>query len=175
MVLEGLKKISGNIEYHIYGPVKDEEYWEKCKEKMKSLPENIKAIYQKEIEPQRVKEVLSKGHVFILPSQSENFGHAIYEALSAGRPVVTSKNTPWNHLQESSAGINVSIDDPEDMVNSIRFFVEMNQAEMEKWSRGAFNYAEQAIDVEEIKKAYKKMFGVMGNTNLSNAMGTPEK
>jgi len=106
VVLQALEKLEANIQYDIYGPVKDKEYWERCKEKMKILRSNIRVNYHKEIEPQRVKEVLLDTHVFILPSKSENFGHAIYEALSAGRPVITSRNTPWNQLRESGAGIN---------------------------------------------------------------------
>ena len=109
MVLTAMAKCNYHIEYNIYGPVKDTNYWELCKEKIKTLPGNIRVNYHKEIVPQKVKEVLMNAHVFILPSKSENFGHAIYEALSAGRPVITSNNTPWNNLRESCAGINVSV------------------------------------------------------------------
>ncbi len=87
LVLQSLEKITYQVEYHIYGPIKDEDYWDLCKEQMKSLPENIQVHYSKEIEPAVVKDVLEEAHVFVLPSKSENFGHALYEALSAGRPV----------------------------------------------------------------------------------------
>lgn len=159
LILGALRKAAGNIEYHIYGPIKDDQYWDKCKEIIKALPENIKVIYEKEIEPQKIKQALEKAHVFILPSKSENFGHALFEALSAGRPVITSNNTPWKNLNESMAGINVSIDDSEEIIKAIDFFVKMNQEEMEKWSRSAFSYSEKSIDVEEIKKSYSLMFG----------------
>jgi len=158
-VLEALEKISFQVEYDLYGSIKDEDYWNVCKQQIKKLPENISVVFHKEIEPQKVKEVLGNAHVFILPSKSENFGHAIFEALSAGRPVITSNNTPWNQLKDSQAGINVSIDDSEELINAIGFFASMAQDEMEEWSRGAFNYSEKAIDVEEIQNAYTRMFG----------------
>ena len=158
LILQALEKASGNIEYDIYGPIKDEEYWDQCKEKIKLLPENISVSYRKEIEPGKVKEVLLDSHVFILPSKSENFGHAIYEALSAGRPVITSNNTPWNHLRESVAGMNVSIDDCEELIKSIDFFTSMNMDELENWSKGAFEYSEKAVQVEKIREEYGKMF-----------------
>ena len=69
-----------------------------------------------------MKEVLQAAQVFILPSKSGNFGHAIYEALSGGRPVITSHHTPCNELQESKAGINVSIDYSIEMSEAIHFF-----------------------------------------------------
>lgn len=159
LVLEALGKVTGNIEYDIYGPIKDEEYWDTCKEKIRMLPGNISVIYHKEIEPDNVKDALLDSHVFILPSKSENFGHAIYEALSAGRPVITSRATPWNHLEESVAGINVSGFDYEELIKAIDFFASIGIDEMEKWSRGAFEYAEKSVDMEKIKGEYRGMFG----------------
>ncbi len=157
-VLEALDSLTGEIQYDIYGPIKDEEYWDNCTRKIKILPVNIVVTYHREIEPQQVKEVLGDAHVFILPSKSENFGHAIYEALSSGRPVITSNATPWNHLEESAAGINVSTNDSEELIKAIDFFLSIDRDEMEKWSRSAHEYAEKAINVEEIARGYREMF-----------------
>jgi glycosyltransferase involved in cell wall biosynthesis len=158
LVLQGLEKVTGRVQYDIYGPVKDEEYWDLCKEQIKRLPENIQVTFHKEIDPVRVKEVFGKAHVFILPSKSENFGHAIYEALSAGRPVITSHNTPWNGLRESKAGVNVSTDFTIELSEAIHFFAGMDFGEMEEWSKGACEYAGRRVDLEEIRNGYGKMF-----------------
>ncbi|HEU5365041.1 MAG TPA: glycosyltransferase, partial [Hanamia sp.] len=74
LVLEALEKVSAHVQYDIYGPIKDEEYWNECKEKIKALPKNIRVEYHKEILPGEIKGVLSEAHVFISPSKSENFG-----------------------------------------------------------------------------------------------------
>jgi glycosyltransferase involved in cell wall biosynthesis len=159
LVLQALGRVTDEVEYDIYGPIKDEDYWDLCKEQMKSLPENIEVHYRKEIEPCRIKEVLEEAHVFVLPSKSENFGHALYEALSAGRPLITSYNTPWKGLLESAAGLNVSVNDTAGLENAIHFFAQMDNEEMNKWSRGAAAYAERKVDVEEIREEYGRMFG----------------
>ena len=158
LVLEALKECVEEIEFNIYGPVKDEEYWDVCRQEIKRLPQNIKVNYHREIEPQKISDALKDAHVFVLPSKSENFGHSIYEALSAGRPVITSKNTPWNNLQGSKAGINVSVEDNDELLRAIQFFAAMDEDELLQWNRGASDYADGAIDLERIREEYERMF-----------------
>ena len=163
LAIQALMKCSGTIQYSIYGPVKDEEYWDQCKEAIRLLPENITVTYHKEIAPFQVKDALQEGHVFILPSKSENFGHAIFEALSAGRPVITSQNTPWKELREEGAGINVDIADEEALVKAIGLFVDMDEMELRKWSQAAYLYSERMVDVEKVRREYEEMFQLIDN------------
>jgi len=158
LVLEALEKVRSNVQYDIYGPIKDEEYWNACKEKIKALPGNIRVHYHKEVLPEEIKSVLAEAHVFISPSKSENFGHAIYEALSAGRPVITSHFTPWNDLKEHHAGINVSLDYEIELSDAIVFFADMGADEMEQWGGGAFGYSERVFEVEKVRGEYERMF-----------------
>ena len=158
LVLESLEKCKDIIQYDIYGPVKDENYWDQCKQQIKSLPSNIKVEFHKEVTPEKVKEVLREVHVFILPSKSENFGHAHYEALSAGRPLITGIDTPWTHLRESAAGVNVSLEDTTGIAEAIHFFAQMEEEEFEKWSRSAAAYSEKQVDMDKIKEDYRQMF-----------------
>jgi glycosyltransferase involved in cell wall biosynthesis len=158
LVLEALKLCHEQIEYNIFGAIKDSEYWQKCVKQIELLPPNISVQYHGDILPNKVEGVLSQSHVFILPSKSENFGHAFYEALSAGKPVITSNNTPWNKLKESCAGINISVEDIKDIVGAIKFFAAMTQKEFDAWSLSASKYAAKAIDIDKIKQQYKEMF-----------------
>jgi glycosyltransferase involved in cell wall biosynthesis len=158
MVLQSLKDVKSNIQYDIYGPSKDQAYVNECLELAKCLPSNISVLIHGDVEPERVQEILKQAHVFVLPSKSENFGHAIYEALSAGRPVITSNFTPWNHLHESIAGINVSLDNTEELTNAISFFSSMDEKILSQWSLGALDYAAKAVDVENIRGQYTEMF-----------------
>lgn len=146
------------IEYDIYGPVKDRRYWEECESLIKKLPPGIIVNYHGDIEPGKVAAALGAGHVFILPSKSENFGHSLYEALSAGRPVITSNNTPWIKLEAAKAGINVSPDDTASLQKAIALFAAMGQAELAAWSTAAGNYAGSAVDLNTIRSQYEEMF-----------------
>ncbi len=157
LVLEALQRSTATILYDIYGPVKEIGYWESCLEQIRLLPGNVTVRYHKEVSPLEVPEKLKHAQVCILPSKSENFGHSIYEALSAGMPVITSKFTPWNGLREAKAGINVETT-VEGIQDSINFFAAVDQESFSGWQVGATGYAAAHMDVNELKEAYGKMF-----------------
>ena len=156
-VLEALQRCKTQINYDIYGPVMDADYWQKCLEQIKNLPSNISVSYNGEVPPPKVESILGTAHVFILPSQSENFGHAIYEALISGKPVITSHTTPWNDLKEERAGCNVNVN-AEELAQAIEFFATLSQEEFTQWSTAANRYAKARIDFEVIREEYKSMF-----------------
>jgi glycosyltransferase involved in cell wall biosynthesis len=158
LVLEALKSCKAKVYYDIYGPVKDENYWKECKAIIDSLPSHINVTYKGSLEPALVKEVLTDYHCTVLPSKSENFGHSIYEALSAGLPVITSHFTFWNHLEAEKAGYNVSIEDSSEITSAIESIASFDQAVFHQWSENAKQVAERAINLEQIKHQYNQLF-----------------
>jgi glycosyltransferase involved in cell wall biosynthesis len=158
LVLDALQYCKQSIEYAIYGPVKDDAYWQQCLVKINLLPSNIKVAYHGDLVPTQVENTLSAYEVFILPSKSENFGHAIVEALSAGKPVITSHYTPFNDLQEKKAGKNVAVENVEDITAAIDFFAAMEPDEFEVWNNGASAYAGLRMNMELLKGEYDAMF-----------------
>lgn len=52
-------------------------------------------------------ELISKCDALVLPSQSENFGMTIGEALIMGKPVIATKNSYWQMLDEESIGFTI--------------------------------------------------------------------
>ena len=158
LVLEALKQMQQHIFYHIYGPVKNESYWKECQKVIDLLPDNIKVSYHGELPPAGVPVALRNCHVFILPSESENFGHSLVEALSAGRPVITSHNVPWTMLQQHSAGINVDPHHSNELHDAIAFFASLDLKEIAAWGDGAYNYGRGVLDVEGIANSYAEMF-----------------
>ena len=49
--------------------------------------------------------------VMYLPTQGENFGHAILESFMNSRPVIISNKTPWLNLEKENVGWDLSLDE----------------------------------------------------------------
>jgi glycosyltransferase involved in cell wall biosynthesis len=159
LVLQALANCTANIEYNIYGPIKDAIYWELCIKQIALLPTNIKVKYHGEIKPTEIENVLAINHVFVMPSKSENFGHALIEALSAGKPIITSNATPWNSLLDNKAGINCN-EDVQSISNAINLFAEMNAETYAQFANGAVQYATKKNDKVVLHIQYQQMFAV---------------
>lgn len=168
LVLEALKLCTSTIVYNIYGPVKDPSYWQKCLQLIDQLPGNVKVIYHGDVLPAKVEGTLSQAHVYIQPSKSENFGHSIFEALSIGRPVITSNNTPWNGLENAHAGMNIQPSNATDISNAVEFFAKMDRESLKLWSKSAAGYATSSVNIEGIGAKYLEMFSSNSINNSTN-------
>ena len=105
VLLESLRNIEADrLNVQIVGPVEDETYYAQCREIAGSLPDHIRIDWFGPVSPSEVHRVQSLSHALVLPSQSENFGHAIYENLALGRPVAIGPNTPWKELEAKGIG-----------------------------------------------------------------------
>lgn len=158
LVLEALSKCSAEITYNIYGPIKDATYWQECQAVIAAMPSNVKVQYHGAVTPDKMLSVLADSHCMIQPSKSENFGHAFYEALAAGKPVITSHYTPWNNLEEANAGFNVDINNIQTITDAIEKMVSLNNEAYTACSSAAAQYAAKSIDVASVKKDYDAMF-----------------
>ncbi|MBX9782819.1 MAG: glycosyltransferase [Chitinophagaceae bacterium] len=151
--------VKASVQWHIYGPVKDPEYWKKCKEVIKILPGHIRIHYHGELPPHLLTEAMARFQVFIMPSKSENFGHAIAEALSAGKPVITTKTTPFPDLEKYHCGFSVDTDQLQNgLIKSIEQFAKMNEQEFMLSAKAAKTFIEQRTDKAALKEMYHLLF-----------------
>ncbi|WP_422484802.1 glycosyltransferase [Gudongella sp. DL1XJH-153] len=151
-----LKKVSGNVEFNIYGPIEDKIYWNKCKKNIDSLPSNIAVKYNGLISHEEVMSVFNNNHIFLFPTLGENFGHVISEALIGGCPVITSDQTPWRHLSESGVGWDLNLSNENEFVDVIQKCVDLNQKEYRIFSEKAFEYGRSKSNrQEDIAKSYE--------------------
>jgi glycosyltransferase involved in cell wall biosynthesis len=159
LVLKALSLVKATVKWHIYGPIKDSNYWENCLQLIKKLPKNISVSYEGEVIPTEVYITLKKHHFFILPSESENFGHALFEAMIAGKPIITSENTPWNNLETHNAGYNVALT-PKAIAQAIEEIAALDDTNYTEKVRNIRSYAELVIDREAIKQQHTILFTI---------------
>jgi glycosyltransferase involved in cell wall biosynthesis len=97
-------------------------------------------------------------HVFVLPTLGENFGHAIFEALSAGRPVLISNKTPWLNLREKETGWDLSLEDEQSWMKAIVEAAGWDQEIFDRWSRKCRDFAQKQVERADLNPAYLKLF-----------------
>lgn len=145
------------IVYDIYGPVYDREYWKDCEAVIAKLPDHITVNYQGSLNGNEVPALLEAYHFFIMPSEGENFGHGILEALTAGCPVIISNKTPWKDLRTKKIGWDCSLDSIE-LNAALEEAIAMDQETYQRWSKNAFDFASEHCNGQETIKANRKLF-----------------
>lgn len=158
LLLNVLLKSKENIELDIYGPVKDQQYWQQCQQLIKQQSSTILISYKGDISPSLVQETISKYDALVLLTKGENFGHALYESLSVGTPIITSKFTPWQDLENKFAGWVVDIDNEEAILKQINNLVHYNEQEWHKFSDGALAMAKKYFDGNNFVEDYSLLF-----------------
>lgn len=137
-----LKDITGQIEFNIYGPIEDEEYWKSCERLINTLPSNIKISYKGIIKHEHIIGIFKDHHIFLFPTLGENYGHVISEALIGGCPVIISNQTPWRKLEEKKIGWDIDLNNKSGFVEAIQYCVDLNEKSYLLLSKNAFSYAQ---------------------------------
>jgi glycosyltransferase involved in cell wall biosynthesis len=154
-----LTKCTTPLEFHVYGPIESSEYWSRCLDLANNLPSNIKFYYHGDLKPNDVHSAFQMYDVFFLPTGGENFGHVIFESLSAGTPVVISDKTPW--VQSADASITVlSLSKPEDWVTTAEAWSRLGPEELKNRRQSALNAARTSPVILNAISQNKRLFGL---------------
>lgn len=156
--LDILREAGGPTEFDIYGPVSDEAYWRVCEEKIATMPAGVAVRYRGVIANAEVRETLARYDAFFLPTLGENFGHAIFDALEAGVPVLISDQTPWCNLERSRAGWSLPLDRPQAFLDAIAALRAMGDEKRSALALGARRLAERAVVESDAVQRNQEMF-----------------
>jgi len=157
-LLRALLGVEGKVELTVIATLEDQEYWRTCQLLIEQLPKEVNVMLLENVPHEKIEEIIQSNHLFVLPTKGENFGHAIFEALSAGRPVLISDQTPWRHLEKDKAGWDLTIEDGNAFRNLIDILIKMDQVQLSEWSNGAWILAKQYAEESETRKAMLKIF-----------------
>lgn len=154
--IEAINLSGLDISLDIYGPVKDISYWEKCELAIKKSKGKIQ--YKGAVIPELVQTTFKNYDAGYFLTKAENFGHALYESLSAGRPIITSYFTPWENLENKLAGWNADIDNAEHIQNILSKVVAIDNEQFIKFCDGAHTIAKEYFSEGFEINDYKKLF-----------------
>ncbi|MED4047504.1 glycosyltransferase [Priestia megaterium] len=156
--IEILNKVKSDVDFTIYGPIHDLEYWKECELALNLLPINIKWKYEGNINSENVVETLAQHHLFLFPTLGENYGHVIQEALSAGCICLTSDQTPWSGLSNAGVGSTFAVGDTEKFVKEIETYACMTAVEFNEKSYSANLHAVNNSEESVKNTGYKTLF-----------------
>ncbi|HTI91483.1 MAG TPA: glycosyltransferase family 4 protein [Puia sp.] len=157
-LLTALEKVTANVEVTVIGPVEDKAYWNECSQKIAGLPGNVTVTYEGPKRNDQLIPILQQHHLFVLPTTGENFGHSIFEAFLAGRPVLISDQTPWLGLADQKAGWDLPLKDSAAFTLAIEQAAGWDQARFDEWAEAAWSYAHRFINNPELQSQYFKLF-----------------
>jgi glycosyltransferase involved in cell wall biosynthesis len=158
-VIETLNKVQGNFTLDIYGPVKDEQYWQECKDLIDPRIKD-KIFYKGEVHHDRVHEIYPNYDLFFFPTMGESFGHVIYESLYFGCPVLCSDTTPWNELEKFNAGWNFQLNRSKKFSDLIEMLISLEPCDYAKYDKGGEKYLEFFTNGKDIIQNHLRLFHI---------------
>ena len=156
--IDVLRQVRTQVTFEIVGPIVDPAYWSELRHSLSSLPKHIKVTHCGEIANDLVPDRIAGADLFFLPTLGENFGHAIFEALSSGVPVLISDRTPWQNLAGQSAGWTLPLCEPRAFVAAIETLAAMTAPKRAALRAGARALAERYVIDRDASGAARRMF-----------------
>ncbi len=139
-----------NSDFQLYIVGKQEErhnnYKAQLVEQIRSLGLSHKIVFKGHVEGEEKEMLYAKAYALILPSETENFGNVVVEALNHGTPVIASRGTPWSILETYKAGYHCS-NDPELLSKAIDKLLSLSQIDYNEMSANSIKLVEDKFDV----------------------------
>lgn len=145
VILSGLAKSKsfrkGMCKFKIAGEKKG-EYYESLVAQAKDLGITDSVEFLGLVTGDNKNKLYAGAKCLLLMSKSENFGNVIVEALAQGTPVIASKGTPWQQLDEKGAGWWIEAH-PEQVAESVNKVLSMDDDGYAKMRENAYAYSRE--------------------------------
>lgn len=146
-----------------------EAYFQTIKKMVVDLDLLDKVNFSGHVTGHAKEEKYAESYFLILPSETENFGNVVVEALNQRTPVLASLGTPWKFLEEYGCGFHTS-NAPQNLADYIDRIIEMDRSEYDAYCKNAevlvnekFNIKTQITVWTETYKSY--LYNILSNEN----------
>ena len=154
LVLEFLEQADCQSELNVIGPSEDVNYDQHCRRLATKIEHKCQVRFHDACSPDETLQWMRNSDCLILPTEGENFGHAIFESLAMGTPVLISNRTIWRNLPEASAGWDHQLEDPQSFIESIEFLASMTEIQHSEWRKGALLFAQKYFHAKHFSDQY---------------------
>ncbi|MCW8896627.1 MAG: glycosyltransferase [Flavobacteriales bacterium] len=156
--IEALKNCKSKVNFDIFGPIYNQEYWSKCLKSINELPVNVNVNYKGALPHDEIDTTLQQYHALFLPSTGENFGHIIIEAMANACVPIISDKTPWRNLATENVGFDINLANLKQFTTTIDKLASIDETTFNEMARNAFLYAQQVTNNQLLIEQYKQLF-----------------
>jgi glycosyltransferase involved in cell wall biosynthesis len=163
--LELIKKLKGRVVFDLYGNINDLDYMNEINNFISTLPSNIVAKYKGVVDHDSVHETFMKYDVFLFPTLTENYGHAIAESILSFTPVITSDQTPWADMIKYNVGWAISLNNQQEYIDVLQMIIDMDDFQYHAHFSQFKEYIEERFNLEELRSKYIDMFEIISKSS----------
>lgn len=157
--LKALKNVHAEVDFDIFGPRENAQYWAECERIITALPNNIKVNYCGVLGQIEMRKKYGYYDCLISPTQFENYGQAIAEAMLHDTPVIISKaTTPWDGIEQYNAGYVIPLEDVAGFSQAIEKLAAMDDGQYRRLIGSLREYVADTFDLEELRRNFITQF-----------------
>jgi glycosyltransferase involved in cell wall biosynthesis len=156
--IDVVKRLGRPVVFDIFGPIENLAYWKTCEASIASAPPDCTISWRGEIEHAEVRGAIGGYDLLLFPTQGENFGHVVFEALSVGVPVLVSDRTPWHDLDRRGSGWVRPLENPARFVDVLKEVASAAAPTREARRRAAHAHAVEVAESREALEANRRLF-----------------
>lgn len=127
----------------------DAVYIEELKQMVARLGVTDIIIFEGGVYGDRKWNLFRQADLFVLPTNSENFGIVVAEALACGTPVITTQGTPWRELVSDQCGWWTEVGTTP-TAEALKVFLALSETELETMGRNGRILVERQYSVAKV-------------------------
>jgi glycosyltransferase involved in cell wall biosynthesis len=113
---------------------------------VKELNLSEKIIFVGQVEGATKQKLLADAYFTIMPSHTENFGNVVLESLAQSTPVIASKGSPWQVLEDEKIGFWTE-NSPETLSVLIEQILELKTSVYEEYRQRSRKFVEREFNI----------------------------
>ncbi len=158
VLLKALQSATFDVKVTFCGSNNNEDYKRQFESELAKLPSCVEVKIIGDIPHSELGSLFQQNDILALPSLGENFGHAIFESLAFGLPVIIGNNTPWKDLESKQAGFEIEPSNEAELLNRIVFFNDLSSDVFNDWSLKSQNTAVLYYNENNFEEIYLNLF-----------------